>query len=127
MLIRSRMVGVVSPKVATEQGSFLSITFSAVIWNQLEMGGVPGIKGVSVVGPAGALAIISIEQLYYGHARQVAAALWGTTLSSMVGKFVIVVDSDVDIYDINKVLVGGANRCRGAKDVIFYEGTFGGP
>ncbi|MDO8720774.1 MAG: UbiD family decarboxylase [Syntrophales bacterium] len=126
-IFRSRMVGVVSPKIATEQGSFLSITFSAVIWDQLEIMGVPGIKGVSVAGPGGAIAIISIEQLYYGHARQVAAALWGTTLSSMVGKFVIVVDSDVDIYDINKVLVAVANRCRGAKDVIAYEGTFGGP
>lgn len=66
---------------------------------QLEAHGVQGITGVwGDPGVAGRTNLfISINKLYYGHAKQAAAALWGTSLSSMFGKFVIVVDSDVDI------------------------------
>lgn len=44
-----------------------------------------------------------MEPRYYGHARQVAAALWGLGLIT-TGKYVFITDSDVDVTDPSKVM-----------------------
>ena len=78
---------------------------------------------VAAVGPAGMISIISIDQQYFGHARQVAAALWSSNIDS--SKYVIVVDSDIDINDLQKVFLAIANRTQGAKDIVIYPDTVG--
>ncbi|MBI4318614.1 MAG: UbiD family decarboxylase [Chloroflexi bacterium] len=107
--------------------SFLEIV---PIWNALEDCGVPGITGVyggDSHMTAHHILFVSINKMYYGHTRQVAAALWsGLACLANQGKIVVVVDSDVDISDTSQVLAAIANRVRPAVDIVIFPGCAGG-
>ena len=67
------------------------------------------------------LAFASIEKQYPQQARKVMNALWGLD-GLMVTKIIVVVDSDVDVHDEERVwLTVGANVHPG-RDVLFCEG-----
>ncbi|MBI2848043.1 MAG: UbiD family decarboxylase [Chloroflexi bacterium] len=83
---------------------------AAKLWEHLDKL-VPGVKGVwqfvHFGGPTRCL-VISIEQKYGGHAKQVAVAALG--YDSYNVKFVIVVDDDVDPSNLREVLWAVGNR-----------------
>ena len=124
-ILTTRMVGAVSPALLTEQGTFLGISNDAFTLNELEARGIHGVKAVRGAGPAGMITIVSLEQLYYGHAKEVALALWSMK-AHYWRKMLIVVDSDVDISDLDKVMVAVATRTRPGQDIIIFPGTPGG-
>jgi len=61
---------------------------------------VPGVKRVAIHSPM-LCTVVSIDPQYEGHARHVALAAVGSHLD--YNKSVIVVDDDVDVYDMNDV------------------------
>ncbi|MGH7125004.1 MAG: UbiD family decarboxylase, partial [Stellaceae bacterium] len=61
---------------------------------------VPGVKRVAIHSPM-QCTVVSIDQQYEGHARHVALAAVGSHMD--YNKSVIVVDDDVDVYDMNDV------------------------
>ncbi len=61
---------------------------------------VPGVKRVAIHSPM-QCTVVSIEQQYEGHARHAALAAVGSHME--YNKSVIVVDDDVDVYDMNDV------------------------
>ncbi len=72
----------------------------------LRKAGVPGVKGVWY-HPAGGsrfLMIIGISQKYPGHAQQAAFAAMGCKTGGLMGRYVIVVDDDIDIRNFDEVL-----------------------
>ena len=73
------------------------IVKSASIWNQLEMAGVPGIKGVWS-HPMGTCMwiVVSISQMYLGHAKQVGAMTATIPAGNYYGRYVIVTDEDIN-------------------------------
>ena len=71
----------------------------AVTLEILERAGVPGIEDVWCADPAGHVALIQMTPQYQGHAKQVAAALWGSSAAPIAYKVVICVDGDVDIHN----------------------------
>jgi 4-hydroxy-3-polyprenylbenzoate decarboxylase len=83
------------------------------LWESLELAGLTGIKGVYIHGPGErTFAVISVKQEKPGHAMQVgttAAAL--LTGGAMTGKFIVIVDEDIDPSDINDVLWAISTRC----------------
>lgn len=100
---------------------------AAVIWKSLEDAGVPNITGVwaSPITDLTNLRI-SIDKIYRGHAKQVAAAFWGQKISTHFGKNVIVVDKDIDIFDDGAVEWAIARRTNAAMgDIQFFSGTIG--
>ena len=67
---------------------------------------IPGIKAV-YCPPEGAgrfIAIISVKQMYPGHANQVVTAAISTEMGAYGLKTVIVVDEDIDPWDLPRVL-----------------------
>jgi 4-hydroxy-3-polyprenylbenzoate decarboxylase len=74
---------------------------------------VPGITGAWLHLPGGSryFFAISIKQQYVGHARQVAMSVLGMRQSNYAGRFVVVVDDDIDVTDINDVLWAVCTRC----------------
>jgi len=80
---------------------------------------IPGIKAV-YCPPEGAgrfLAIISMKQMYPGHADQVGTAAISTEMGAYGLKTVVVVDEDIDPWDIPRVLYAISfrfqpNRCQ---------------
>ena len=112
---------------ANECALVRSLGRSARIWSDLERLGIPGIKGIYChPAAAGGLAmtIISIEQRYAGHAKQVLALAAQCPAGAYFSKWIIAVDEDVDPTDINQVLWAMATRCHPATGIDFMRDTY---
>ncbi len=92
----------------------------------ISSGSFPDVRNVhySPAGGAQHLAIVSLEQKYRGEARNVLLAALGHHSRP---KYVIVVDEDVDIYDLNKVMWAMVFRSQPDRDVIIVPRMAGGP
>ena len=91
---------------------------SAGIREHLESFGIPGIKGVWCHEAGGGLLfnVISIEQLYAGHARQVGtiAALFATE----IGRYTVVVEDDIDPSNMERVIWAMVTRALPDKSIL---------
>lgn len=120
------LLGIRFLKPPTNGYTAAPITNASAIWGQLEGGGQRGIKGVwtHVLESFGAIwTVISIEQLYKGHSKEVGIAASVCPGANGWGAFFVVVDNDVDITNINEVLWTISMRCDQNKDIIKYDGT----
>jgi len=87
------------------QGFHRSIQRSALIWNALEDAGVPDVHGVWLHPAAYRFfSILKIKQRYPGHAKQAALIASQCRPGAYLGRYVVVVDEDVDIYNPNDVI-----------------------
>jgi 2,5-furandicarboxylate decarboxylase 1 len=68
------------------------------------------------------MAIISMKKTAEGEPQMAIMATFGTELYT---KYVIVVDEDVDIFNMNDVMWAIATRVRAEKDIIFIPGAKG--
>jgi len=111
---------------ANEAGLFWAALRSAGIWADLQKLGVPGIQGVwSIPEAAGwGITVVSIKQMYAGHAPQVMALAAQCTAGAYFGKYVIVVDEDVDPTNVNQVLWAMATRSRPAQSIDILRETW---
>ena len=67
------------------------------------------------------LVIVSIRKKFPGQVRKVMYALWGLMLMSLT-KFIIVVDEDVDVQDLNQVLFHITSNVDPQRDTVIVEG-----
>src|SRR5579864_6536222 len=111
---------------ANEAGLFWAALRSAGIWADLEKLGIPGIQGVwSIPEAAGwGITVVSIEQMYTGHAAQVMALAAQCTAGAYFGKYVIVVDEDIDPTNVNQVLWAMATRSRPSQSIDILRETW---
>ena len=79
---------------------------SALIWQQMEAAGIPDIQGVwcHEAGGARLLTIVSIKQRYPGHAKQAGMVAAYCHAGGYLGRYVVVVDDDIDVTNTNDVL-----------------------
>jgi 4-hydroxy-3-polyprenylbenzoate decarboxylase len=105
-----------------EDHRLCSVSHSAMVWNLLEERMV-GVTGVNC-DPSTAYTntIVQIDNSYYGQVQQVAANIWGSKFTLDVGKNIIVCDTDVDIWDLNRVFWALAYRVDPKTDIIQYPG-----
>ncbi len=76
-----------------------------LIWEALEAAGVPDVRGVAHLPSAGwGMLVISIRQRYGGHARQAAMIAAQSSGGAYLGRYVVVVDEDVDPFNVDDVL-----------------------
>jgi len=68
------------------------------------------------------MAFVSIKKTADGEPQMAVMATLGTELYT---KYVIVVDDDVDVFDINDVMWAVATRVRAEKDIFFIPGAKG--
>jgi 4-hydroxy-3-polyprenylbenzoate decarboxylase len=110
-------------------GYFRSVYRSALIYDQLERLGLPGLKGVWApeVGGSRMLVIVSIKQLYHGHATEAAFLASQIREGAYAGRFVIVVDDDINPYDIEDVLWAMCTRANPAEDIDVIRKTWSTP
>lgn len=96
---------------------------AAELWNNMERH-IPNIKGVWMSDEAtGALLIIvSIKQLYPGHAKQAGLAVLSDSISAYSNRFVIVVDDDIDPSNLSDVIWALATRCEPVDDIDIVRG-----
>jgi UbiD family decarboxylase len=112
---RADPILVSAPPLRPPASSSASYLFRAAnIWSEIDRLGLPDVRGVWQM-PAGSsyfLTVISLKQRYGGHAKQVAqAAMAGRAGGGNLGRFVIVVDDDIDPADEQQVLWALSTRC----------------
>jgi UbiD family decarboxylase len=102
---------------------------SALVWNALEDCGVAGIRGVCCheIGAGMHLTIVSIKQLYPGHAKQVAVLATNVASGAYMGRYSIVVDEDIDPFDLKQVMWALCTRCDPESSVDLIRRCWSGP
>lgn len=100
----------------------LAVADSVSIRRRLENFGIPGIKGVwaHYTGSGGLFNVISIEQLYSGHAREV--GLIASQYPAEMGSYTVVVEDDIDPSNLDQVLWAMATRARLDRQIQILPG-----
>jgi 4-hydroxy-3-polyprenylbenzoate decarboxylase len=94
-----------SPAVPPGINSLLaSMGRAARVWATLEKAGLPGIKGVWAPEEGGSrlLSVISIQQMYAGHSRDV--GLIASQCVGNMGRYTVVVDDDIDPCNLSQMI-----------------------
>ena len=105
-----------------------SLMRSALIWNALDETGVPDVTGVWC-HPAGGrfLTVVSIKQRYPGHARQAGMIASQCRSGAYLGRYVVVVDDDVDITNSEEFLWVLSSRSDPAQSIEILRRAWSGP
>jgi 4-hydroxybenzoate decarboxylase len=88
---------------------------------------MPEVKAVNAIYQHGLTVIIATESRFGGYAKSVAFRAASTPHGISYVKNIILVDGDVDPFDLNQVMWAMSTRIRGAQDVIVIPGTPGMP
>jgi 4-hydroxy-3-polyprenylbenzoate decarboxylase len=102
---------------------------AALIWDQVEKAGVPDVRGVwcHEAGGGRLLNIISIKQRYPGHARQAMLCASQVHAGAYLGRYVIVVDEDIDPTNTFDVLWALASRSDPVESIEILRRCWSGP
>jgi UbiD family decarboxylase len=91
----------------------MALDLSAQLWSEFDRQ-IPGVKGVYFVYEARRrpMVVVSLKQMYPGHVKQAALIAAGTYRgATLVGRFVIIVDDDINPMNISEVLWAIGTRC----------------
>ncbi len=112
----------------TIHGMYRSMLRSAMIWNGVEQGGVPDVVGVYVPPPAQRfMIVVAVRQRYPGHAKQAALMAAQCHAGAYLGRYVVVVDDDVDITSLNEVVWAMCTRSNPVDSIDIIRRTWSGP
>lgn len=102
---------------------------SALIWDELEKIGIPNVRGVwcHEAGGGRMFNIVSIKQAYPGHSRQAGLVAAGSHAGNYLGRFVVVVDEDIDPSNSFDVLWAIASRSDPAESIEIIRRCWSGP
>ena len=73
------------------------------------------------------MVVVAIEQAYAGHATQAGMVAGQVGTAAYGGRFVIVVDDDIDVTDMDDVLWALMTRCDPQRDVQIIDRAWSGP
>jgi UbiD family decarboxylase len=101
---------------------------SAMIWDQVERAGLSGVTGVwcHEAGGGRLFNIISVKQTYPGHAKQAGLLAAGAHAGNYLGRFVVVVDDDIDPTNSFDVIWAISTRCDPAEDIDIIRRAWSG-
>lgn len=101
-----------------------AIAKTAAVWSQLQDMKIPGVSSLCFTPSSGRFwVVISVKQLYPGHARQVGLAALGTAAGHYGVKGVILVDDDIRADDWDRVMWALSVRYNPAADTQIFTGT----
>jgi len=100
------MLGCPPNRPPDELARYRAVIRSGLLRQQLEKSGLSGIKAVWAheVGSSRMLLTIAIDQRYGGHATQVGHVASQCHVGAYAGKYVIVVDDDIDVTNLEEVI-----------------------
>lgn len=99
---------------------------AATLWQQLEDAGVPGIDEVNSVLPGSWYQVISIEQQYSGHSTQAGLQAVSLPAGAWSGRITVVVDEDIDAFDLDEVRWAITTRFDPAEDLHVVDRAVSG-
>jgi 4-hydroxy-3-polyprenylbenzoate decarboxylase len=123
------VLGCIPGKPPNDNTFFRSPLRAALIWNELERAGVPGVVGVwsHEAGGGRMMTVVSIRQMHPGHAKQAGAAAATCHAGAYANRWVIVVDDDIDPTDTNEVLWALCTRTDVVEDIDILKRCWSTP
>lgn len=97
------------------------IRSAAVLWDELERLGVSGLGEVNSFMPDSYFRVISIDQQYPGHSTQVGMQSVSLPSGAYHGRFTVIVDDDIDVFDWEQVKWAMTSRCDPVNDIHVIE------
>jgi 4-hydroxy-3-polyprenylbenzoate decarboxylase len=103
-----------------------NITRAAELLDALKGRGIP-VSAVSVPPEGGCLiAVVAVNTLYSNIAEQVAHVIWGS-VAGIIVPYIIVVDKDVDPFNMAEVIHALASKCHPYRGIMRQKNTLGSP
>ncbi len=101
---------------------------SALLHVELQKAGVPEVADVwcPAIGGTRFLIVVSIRQRYPGHARQAGHAAMGCRTAAYCGRYVVVVDDDIDVTNLNEVIWAVVSRSDPETSIDIVKRAWGG-
>lgn len=117
-----------SKGLAADQGFWRAVWRSALLYNEIEKSGIPGLKGVYCppFGGSRMFTIVSIKQSYPGHASEAGHIASQTRAGAYIGRYVVVVDDDINPYDMEDVMWAICTRSD-PKEMDIVKHSWSGP
>ncbi len=109
-----------------ELARYRAVIRSGLLKQELEKAGLSGIKAVWAheAGSSRMLLVIGIEQRYGGHATQVGHVASQCHVGAYAGKYVIVVDDDIDVSNLEEVIWAMLTRSDPATSIDIIHNTW---
>jgi len=112
-----------------EQSRYRAVMRSALLWDQVTKAGVPDVQAVWTheCGGSRMFTAISIKQRYGGHAKQAGLIASQCRVGAYAGKFVVVVDDDIDVTNLEEVMWAVSTRCDPATSIDIVRNAWSTP
>ena len=112
-----------------ELARYRSVTRSALLRQNVQKAGVPDVRAVWAheVGTARMLVGISITQRYPGHSKQAGHIACQCHVGAYCGKYVIVVDDDIDVSNLDELIWAMLTRSDPATSIDIITGAWSTP
>jgi 4-hydroxy-3-polyprenylbenzoate decarboxylase len=123
------MLGCAPQRPPDEISRYRSILRSGLLKQALQKAGLSGIKAAwaSEVGNTRMLLTIAIEQRYAGHATQVGHVASQCHVGAYAGKYVVVVDDDIDVSNLEEVIWAMITRSDPATSIDIIHNAWSTP
>ncbi len=102
---------------------------SALIWREIEGAGLPDIRGVwcNESGCGRLMTVVALKQRYAGHAKQAGMLAAYCQAGAYLGRYVVVVDEDIDPTNTYDVLWAMCTRSNPENDIEIIRNSWSGP
>jgi 4-hydroxy-3-polyprenylbenzoate decarboxylase len=112
-----------------EQARYRAVMRSALLKDELSKSGVPDVVATwcHEAGGSRQLTAVSIKQRYPGHARQVGHMAAMCRSVAYAGKYVIVVDDDIDVANLEELMWAVCSRSDPVKSIDFIQNAWSTP
>jgi 4-hydroxy-3-polyprenylbenzoate decarboxylase len=116
-------------KPPDEQARYRAFMRSALLLDDIRKAGVPDVNSVwcHEVGGSRLFLAVSITQRYPGHARQAGHVAAMCHAGAYLGRYVVVVDEDIDPTNLEEVLWAMCTRCDPAGGTDIINRAWSGP
>lgn len=112
-----------------EQARYRAVMRSALLQEEMQKAGVPDVTAVwcHEVGGSRQLTAVSIKQRYPGHSRQAGFIASQCRSSAYAGKYVLVVDDDVNVADLDELMWAVCSRSDPATSIDIIRNAWSTP
>ena len=98
---------------------------AGILWDQLESAGIQDVVGVFTY--TSYLVVVAIRQRFPGHAKQAGMAALSCSATARHGRYVVVVDEDIDPTNLKEVLWAMETRVDPATNIEIVDGCWSTP
>jgi 4-hydroxy-3-polyprenylbenzoate decarboxylase len=98
---------------------------AGILWDQLEAAGIQNVVGVYNHSPY--FTVVAIQQKYAGHAKQAGLATLSCAAAARNGRYVVVVDEDIDPTNMKELLWAMMTRVDPPTNIDIIDGCWSTP